>query len=338
MRLYAALLSLSLLVALVVVTLGAYVRLSDAGLGCPDWPGCYGRLTVPAASESGAVNEAFPDRPLESGKAWREMVHRYAAGVLGLLVAAIFFCALRMQAISRTERRVGVLLVGVVVFQALLGMWTVTLLLKPLVVVAHLAGGFSVLALLWWLWLMRFISRRHLTMPPGAPAGLRLLAVAGLAVFCLQVFLGGWTSSNYAALACVGFPLCNGEWLPAMEFSEGFVLWRGLGIDYEGGVLNHPARVAIHMSHRVGALVTAIVLGLLALRLLRISEAWARGLGGLLLLGLAAQILLGIGNVTWFLPLPVAVAHQGSAAILLLVMVSINYCVALTTEFTSAER
>ena len=316
---YRILLAVSLLLAFIVVTLGAYVRLSDAGLGCPDWPGCYGRLAAPAQSEAAAVAEVYPDRPLESGKAWREMVHRYAAGALGLLIAAILIRTLRDSRISRADSAIAAALSGVVIFQALLGMWTVTLLLKPFVVVAHLVGGFSVLALLWWLWL-----RDAGITKVRAPA-LSALALAGLAVLGVQIALGGWTSSNYAALACIGFPACNGEWLPAMDFSEAFVLWRGLGIDYEGGVLDHPSRVAIHFSHRLGALVTAVLLAGLALLLLRRQQRDLRRLGGALAVILTAQILLGIGNVTLFLPLPVAVAHEGTAALLLLLMVSINY-------------
>lgn len=321
---YRVLLATSLLLAFIVVTLGAYVRLSDAGLGCPDWPGCYGRLAAPAQSEAAAVAEVYPHRPLETGKAWREMVHRYAAGTLGLLIAAILILTLRDSRSSRADVAIAAALAALVMFQALLGMWTVTLLLKPLVVVAHLLGGLSVLALLWWLWL-RSGPSAPLPSEHVYPAALRRLAMAGLAVLLVQIALGGWTSSNYAALACVGFPTCNGQWLPATDFSEAFVLWRGLGIDYEGGVLDHPARVAIHFTHRLGALVTAVVLITLALALLRRNGHHLRRLGLMLMVVLVGQILLGIGNVTLFLPLPVAVAHEGTAALLLLLMVSINY-------------
>lgn len=313
----------AVLVAFVVVVLGAYVRLSDAGLGCPDWPGCYGRMVLPADSgERTAAAAAFPHRPLEAGKAWKEMVHRYAAGGLGLLILC-----LAARAWLRPGMRAGVptALLGVVIFQALLGMWTVTLLLKPLVVVAHLAGGFSVLALLWWYWLRLGggeVLRRGSAPPWAVPA-----AGIALALLVIQILLGGWTSSNYAALACTGFPACVGEYWPDMEFAHGFTLWHGLGIDYEGGILDHPARVAIHMTHRIGAGVVALVLGGLGLGLVLVARGAPRALGAALLAALSLQIGLGVANVLMYLPLPVAVAHNGAAALLLLTLLSVYYAV-----------
>jgi cytochrome c oxidase assembly protein subunit 15 len=252
------------LLALCVVMLGAWVRLTDAGLGCPDWPGCYGRLVVPDASPApGALGSEFT-RPLEAGKAWREMIHRYLASTLGLVCVALAVIAWRNRRDPAQPKRAPLALVALVIFQGLLGMWTVTLLLKPIVVVAHLLGGFATLALLVSLGRWR---TAHLERP--APA-LCALGLAAAAVLVLQISLGGWTSANYAALACPDFPTCQTQWWPAIaDFEEGFVLWRGLGVDYEGGVLDHPARVAVHFTHRLGAIVAAALIALLGWRLAR---------------------------------------------------------------------
>ena len=306
--------------ALCVVVLGAWVRLSDAGLGCPDWPGCYGHLDVPAAgAETEAANAAHPGRPVERAKAWKEMVHRYAAGTLGLLIAGIAGIAWR-------RRRAGVgaglpmALLGLVVLQALLGMWTVTLLLKPLIVLAHLLGGLTLLAGLVWLTLAHAPRLPNLVHPPW----LRRFAVLGLAVLALQIVLGGWTSTNYAALACPDLPTCQGEWWPETDFDSAFVPWHGLGIDYEGGILSGPARTAIHMSHRLGAVVTTLVLGTLALACLWPGRARGVQVAGAGLVGLLAlQVSLGLANIAWFLPLSVATAHNGGAALLVMGLVAL---------------
>lgn len=306
-------------VALVVVVLGAYTRLSDAGLGCPDWPGCYGHLAWPdEAHEIERANAVFPERPVEVHKAWKEMVHRYFAGSLGLLILALFAIAWTNRHHLRQPVRLPGLLVLLVIFQALLGMWTVTLKLKPLVVMGHLLGGFATLALLWWL----AVSHRLPAVPPSA-SRLHPWAVGGLAVLVVQIALGGWTSSNYAALACPDFPTCQSSWWPAMDFREGFVLWRGIGVNYEFGVLEHPARTAIHYTHRLGALATALYLGLLALGVLRAPGRGLRALGALLLALLTAQIALGVANVLLGLPLPVAVLHNATAALLLLTLLTL---------------
>lgn len=308
---------LTAVLTLCVVVLGAWVRLSHAGLGCPDWPGCYGQLDVPAGSEIDAANAAYPERPVEVGKAWKEMVHRYAAGALGLLVFAL-------AAVAWWRRRHGApvvlptVIAALVVFQALLGMWTVTLLLKPAVVLAHLVGGLTLLALLAWL----ALSQRHSLPALPHPAGLRRWALAALVVLVLQIMLGGWTSTNYAALACPDLPTCQGEWWPETDFDTGFIPWHGLGIDYEGGILQGPARTAIHMSHRLGAIVALLVIGGLAVACLRPARhrnvrIAGAVIGALLLL----QVGLGLANVWWLLPLPVATAHNGGAALLLVGLV-----------------
>jgi len=308
------------LVALCVVVLGAWVRLSHAGLGCPDWPGCYGHLTVAQALENAErANAAFPGRPLEADKAIKEMLHRYLASGLGLLIIAIAVVAWLNRRDPAQPLRLPGLLVVLVVFQGLLGMWTVTLLLKPLVVTAHLVGGLTTMSLLWWMAL-----RTERTTRPAGELGLRRLAVAAVAVLALQIVLGGWVSTNYAALACPDFPTCQRSFWPSMDFRDAFVLWRGLGIDYEGGVLDHPARVAIHFVHRLWAVVAALVLGALAWRAVRAGRSRAvRGTGAALGLLLAVQLTLGPTMVLRALPLPLATAHNAVAALLLLAVVAL---------------
>jgi cytochrome c oxidase assembly protein subunit 15 len=317
------------LLAFGVVVLGAYVRLSDAGLGCPDWPGCYGKLIVQEHEQ--AVREAahaYPERPLEAHKAWKEMVHRYFAGTLGLLILLLAAIALRNRRDPGQPVALPLVLLGLVIFQALLGMWTVTLLLYPAVVMAHLLGGLATLALLWWLTARQW--RWLDTAARGADRAWRPWAAIALLTVIAQIALGGWTSANYAALACPDFPTCLGSWWPTMDFGDGFTLLRRLGIDYEGGgELDHTARVAIHLVHRVGAVLSLLVIGGLGLMLLlKGSGAGLRGLGGLLLVVLGVQLSLGIANVLAALPLPVATAHNGVAALLLLTLVSINMALA----------
>jgi len=307
-------------VALCVIVLGAWVRLSHAGLGCPDWPGCYGHLTVGEAVENAAhANAAYPDRPLEADKAIKEMVHRYFASGLGLLILAIAVLAWMNRRDPAQPMRLPGILVALVVFQGLLGMWTVTLLVKPLIVTAHLVGGLTTMSLLWWLALR--VDRT--TRPPGEQ-GLRRLAVLGLAVLAVQIMLGGWVSTNYSALACPDFPTCQRSFWPQMDFRDAFILWRGLGIDYEGGVLDHPARVAIHFVHRIGAVVTALMLGFLAWRATRTGHSRAvRVAGGALAALLCVQWTIGPVMVLKALPLPLATAHNAVAALLVLAVVAL---------------
>jgi cytochrome c oxidase assembly protein subunit 15 len=310
------------IVAFVVIVLGAYVRLSHAGLGCPDWPGCYGQLTWPVEPhEVTRAAEAFPERPVETHKAWKEMVHRYLAGTLVLLVVVINVLAWRPAHRHQRLRLQAALLLGLILFQAALGMWTVTLKLLPVVVMGHLMGGLATFSMLLWLtW------RSRADRPAGAGGELapfRAAIVAALAVLVLQLSLGGWTSANYAALACPDFPTCHGAMWPDSNFKDGFMLWREIGVDYEGGVLDLRARVAIHMAHRLGAVVTLLMLGALAVRLVRSSVARRDGLvlGALLL----AQVALGIQNITLNLPLANAVAHNGTGALLLAMMLWLAY-------------
>lgn len=302
------------IIAFCVIVLGAWVRLSHAGLGCPDWPGCYGKLTWPnAVEEINTANQAFPDRPFESNKAWREMVHRYLAGSLVLLVFAMSWLAWRGPEPLRRFRLITSALVVVIIFQAMLGMWTVTLKLKPIIVMAHLLGGLTSFALI--LWLM-FSSRSQFSDKPSMNVRrMREPIIIAFVVLGMQIALGGWTSANYAALACPDVPMCGGQWWPDANFREGFVLWREVGVNYEGGLLDQPSRVAIHLTHRIGAVVTLLVLITLAFRLVRIPQMRT---GGQVLMSLVLlQFTLGIMNVALYLPLPNAVAHNAGAALLL---------------------
>jgi cytochrome c oxidase assembly protein subunit 15 len=373
--------------AFCVIVFGSFVRLSNAGLSCPDWPTCYGRITWPVKPAAVArADQAFPHRPVEVHKAWREQSHRYLAGTLGILVlaealvatfarkrrfglviAAVVLVGVGIPLYMAKDyvassvvaaigealllgvaifwrgggwRRIAVLALAVVCFQALLGMWTVTWLLKPIVVSAHLLGGMATFALLAWIALrlpqergqVHFSARRRdpqsvMKSEPdpvldGPVLRLRGFVILGLVLLSCQIFLGGWTSSNYAALACgIGgsaFPTCLGQWWPAMDFHEGFILWRGIGVDFQGGILDATARAAIQMVHRLGALVVFVYALWLAYRA---GRAGMRNHALALAVLVLAQVALGIANVTLGLPLSMAVAHTGGAALLLFVLV-----------------
>lgn len=313
------------LLAFCVVLMGAYVRLSDAGLGCPDWPGCYGKMVVPEQGDTVQHGNGAYTRPLQPGKAWKEMIHRYMAGSLGLAILLLAALAWRNRRSPGQPLLLPTLLLGLVIFQAALGMWTVTLLVKPAIVTAHLLGGFATFVLLCLL----ALNLRAIDRPRGVPTppSLRRAIHLALVVLIFQITLGGWTSTNYAALGCTDFPACHaGQWWPAMDFREAFVVWRGVGINYEFGVLENDARTAIHMTHRIGALLTLLIVGLLALRLIAAPGASTlQKLGGMLLLLLLTQIGLGITNVLDHLPLPVAVAHNGGAALLLATLTTLTW-------------
>jgi cytochrome c oxidase assembly protein subunit 15 len=326
----------AMLLALCVVVFGAYVRLNDAGLGCPDWPGCYGHVTP---AQAAAANAGTAESPLHVGKAWKEMIHRYGASTLGLLILAIAYFAWRWRRYPDVPVVLPLALVLLVIFQGLLGMWTVTLLLKPLIVTLHLIFGFTTLALLWWLW---FTLRRRSSDPWSgtrsalgggstaalvrpAPVALRRLALIALIALSVQIMLGGWTSTNYSAVACPDFPKCQAQWWPKADFGNAFVLWRGLGINYEGGVLDHPARVAIHFTHRLGAVVATLALLLVSvLTLFRRQEGNSRIAAFAVLAALALQLSIGILMVLRGFPLPFATAHNAGAALLLLATLALN--------------
>lgn len=325
--LFTRLLLFACLLALVVVVLGAYVRLSNAGLGCPDWPGCYGQIGVPQNSmEIHQANQDFPQRPVEISKAWKEMVHRYFAGILGVVILILAILAWLHRNDRNQQVMIPTVLVGLVIFQAILGMWTVTWLLKPAIVTAHLLGGMTILALLWWLRLRHTQLWKAILATGTSVRALRPLALSGLVVLGIQILLGGWTSANYAALSCPDFPVCQGTWWPPTDFKEAFTLWRGIGLNYEGGLLSNNARVTIHLVHRIGALVTFVVLGYLSIKLIQAKYDYVlRNMGRVLLLVLLLQVSLGIANVLMALPLSIAVAHNAVAVLLLLTLISLNH-------------
>ncbi len=301
-----------------VVLLGAWVRLHDAGLGCPDWPGCFGQVTWPnEAHEISAAEQQFPGIVVETDKAAKEMIHRYPAGIILILSLFLTWTAFKRKRDDPDQPlKLPIAITILVIIQAIFGMWTVIFKLMPIVVTMHLLGGFASLTLLF------ILARRMRPSPPAVPrAGKAVKRVTLIALVLLigQIFLGGWTSTNYAALACAEFPTCQGEMWPHMDGTDAFTLVREIGVDYEGGILDFDARVAIHMTHRVGALVVSIWFVALGLMLL-----WARLIpyGLLILAGLGVQLTLGIMNVLYSLPLHVAVAHNGGAALLLLITVA----------------
>jgi cytochrome c oxidase assembly protein subunit 15 len=293
----------TLCLTFVVVVVGAYVRLSDAGLGCPDWPLCYGRPMPAGIADGDAL-----------AKAWKEMGHRYLAGILGMLLLALFFLSWK----RRKNAALATFLLGLVLFQATLGAWTVTMLLKPAIVTAHLLGGMSIFALLVWLVLSQYEFARS-----AESGSLRIGAACALAVLAVQIALGGWVSANYAALACPDLPGCLGQAIPPMDFGNAFHVLRELGRSGDGELLPQAALTAIHWSHRMFALVVAAVVGFVAYRAFKIIEL--RKVGLLLGAALALQFLLGVANVAFNLPLPLAAAHNAGAALLLAALVVLNF-------------
>ena len=293
------------LLAAAVVVLGAWVRLTDAGLGCPDWPGCYGHI--------------YPDVSHDFAKALHEMVHRYFATSLGLIIVGLLAWAVWNRKDRDQPLLAVALLLGLVCMQGALGALTVTLLLKPLIVTAHLLGGLTTLGVLWWLSLTperRAVSARE--------RGLRNFAVVALAVLLLQIFLGGWTSTNYAAVACPDLPTCQRAWWPPMDFREAFVLWRGQDIDYTGGVLTNPARVAIQVTHRIGALVAGCILLIVGVSCaVGAASRRTRMAGGLVAAAVLLQIGIGLTMVHFGMPLPLATLHNAGAALLVVSTVTL---------------
>jgi cytochrome c oxidase assembly protein subunit 15 len=363
---------ISTVFALTVVVLGAFTRLVDAGLGCPDWPTCYGHLWVPnSESEIARANELFAETPVEAHKTWPEQLHRIFASTLGLLCLALAFIAVRQASTKEWVSPVALLVVlilgtvlriilgdvldpylwlmvgiyflnllrlsgrvsdhplklpmfiaGFVVLQGFFGMWTVTLNLWPQVVTLHLLGGFTTFSLLWllslrlsgWSYRHRWESRQL--------AGLSKLAIWALVIVAVQIMLGGWTTSNYAALACPDFPTCQSQWWPETDYPHGFNIFQHIGPNYLGGTMDATGRIAIHLTHRLGAIVTTIICLWLAYRLY--SQSFT-GLAKILLTLLVVQVLLGISNVVFILPLMVAVSHNAVGALLLLCLVTINF-------------
>lgn len=315
------------MLACIVVALGAFTRLSNAGLGCPDWPGCYGHLTWPTTNAHvEAAEQLFPESPVEHDKTWPEMVHRHFAGVLGLFILALTIYAWRPGATNILKQTrghtLGLLLL--VIVQAAFGMWTVTLKLWPQIVTAHLLGGFTTLSLLWLLvqrygrfgWAFGVNERGTLDMA-------KIFTIVALILVIVQIALGGWTSSNYAALACTDFPTCQGRLWPEAEFTQAFNFAQTIGPNYLGGLLEGEARTAIHMAHRIGALLVTIAILVVSCALFRINAPGPRSIAVGLLVVLICQIALGISNVLASLPLPIAVAHNAVGALLLLTLITL---------------
>lgn len=312
----------SIFLTMVVIVLGAYTRLTDSGLGCPDWPGCYGHLTVPSEAEDIVKAEsAFPERPVEKAKAWIEMIHRYFAGSLGLFILAITFLSLKNRKYG-TPVKLPIFILGAVIFQGALGMWTVTMNLMPLIVMGHLLGGFTILTLLFVL----YLRIKEFRIPGGDPRVRPTAQFASIGILILvgQIALGGWTSANYAALACTELPICEGNWYERLDFPGAFSVPEA--DDYEFGAHDYDDRMTMHIVHRIGAIVTFIYLCWLGIRLFtnamsdRIKN---QSMTMIVLLGV--QIALGVSNVVFSLPIAVAVLHNAVAALLLLSLVTLTY-------------
>jgi cytochrome c oxidase assembly protein subunit 15 len=378
--------------ACVVIVLGAFTRLVDAGLGCPDWPTCYGHLWVPnEAHEIAAANERFADTPVETNKTWPEQIHRIFASslgllgivilalsirrrdaghpwrgivfLLGLLVADIFARAFVGHAMdfvlgvlivtyfswlaflasrhgtSRSPLKLPAFIAGFLILQGLFGMWTVTLKVWPQVVTAHLLGGFTMISLLWLLQL-RLQNRPWLLQAQELVRlqSLKTFAMVALIVVVVQIALGGWTASNYAAVACPDFPTCQAQWLPPTDFHDAFNFAQHIGPNYLGGKLDNDARVTIHLMHRLGAIITTLVLAVLIVQGLK-SAATARARNQFILVAavLLLQLLLGVGNIVLHFPLHVTVSHNAVGALLLLTMVTLNHRLCTAEPFTESK-
>ncbi|WP_286133258.1 COX15/CtaA family protein [Colwellia sp. UCD-KL20] len=314
----------SILLAIVVVSLGAYTRLTHAGLGCPDWPGCYGFHDVPHTSEEILkAQAAFPDRTVEPEKAWNEMIHRYFAGSLGLLILLVTFLSIKNREVG-TPVFLPIFILIVVIFQAALGMWTVTMKLMPIVVMGHLLGGLTTLCLLFLLYLR--LKRFHVREGNTSLRKFAKFGLIGIVILTGQIALGGWTSSNYAALVCTELPICQAGWEQELTFENSFDLIPPERDTYEFGHLNHASRLTIHVMHRFGAIVTAIYLLWLVFSVMRraSSQFFQQASLGLITV-LFCQIGLGVSNVWFSLPLGVAVAHNVVAACLMLTLILLTY-------------
>jgi cytochrome c oxidase assembly protein subunit 15 len=322
---------IGLVIVACVIVLGSWTRLADAGLGCPDWPGCYGSLFVPqTVQEIAAAQVLYPDAPVESYKGWMEMIHRYFASTLGLviLVLAVGSWSQRKRLYYPFVLTQGLL--AMVILQGAFGAWTVTWKLWPQVVTAHLLGGFFTASLLMVLLMkLRRMGRQvtALRLSNISYSRLRFWALLTLILVVAQVLLGGWMSSNYAALACSSLPDCNGSWWPEMDFREGFNVTQAIGPSYLGGLMNSEARQAIHVLHRYGAIILGVFLIVMSYRLMAQQDGRLRrfGLGFLVLF--AVQFCLGVANIYYLLPLPVAVAHNFGGASLFVLTLCLNYVV-----------
>jgi len=303
------------LLAFVVIALGAWTRLADAGLGCPDWPGCYGFVTFPTAPSEIAQAEAlYPDSPVEIDKIIPEVVHRYFAASLGLLAIVILFFSLK----NNKHIKLSAALLTVIIGQGIFGYLTVSLKLYPLIVTGHLFGAMIVTSI----FLIMFLNTSNYQYSSNVLRSRRTLIYIGVGLVLGQIFLGAWTSTNYAARACLDFPLCQGQLIPPTDFSEGFNFFQSLGPNYLFGQLSNEARVAIHLTHRIGAIIVLLYSIFLATKIYsKQTKLFVFTFLGIL----GIQIFLGINNILSSLPLWNAVAHNMVGVMLFLWFVVMIY-------------
>ena len=324
---YAKLVAVTMFLTFDLIMFGAFVRLSDSGLGCPDWPGCYGNVTpIGARADIHAAVQAMPDGPVTVPKAWIEMIHRYVGTLLGILIIAIVFMAWRHRKTLAQSPWLATIILPAVCLQGAFGAWTVTHQLMPVVVTAHLLGGMILLSLLTWL---SANQQAHIPIPADARRW-RTAAIIGLVLLFTQLALGGWVSTNYAALACLEFPTCHGEWVPPMDFKSGYSIIRALGELPSGEIISQDALTAIHWTHRNFAFVVLIYLGWLAFKLKRIPGT--RGPARLLNIMLLVQLLTGLTSIFLQWPIVIAVLHNGGAAVLTIL------CITLIVRLSHAGR
>lgn len=324
---YRRLVFLTWFLTLDLIMFGAFVRLTDSGLGCPDWPGCYGKLSPLGASAN--IQDALqtmPYGPVSFPKAWIEMIHRYAGSLLGLMIIGIAWMAWRWRRELGHKATLAIVTLIAVCIQGAFGAWTVTHRLMPIIVTSHLLGGMVLLSLMTWL---AAREKYHLAISAAARRWAPWMAL-GIVLLFTQIALGGWVSTNYAALACMDFPTCHGEWIPPMDFSAGFSLVRGLGLLPSGEMISQQALTAIHWVHRNFALVVFIYLGVLAWRMR--SEPGLKGPATLVLALLMAQLVTGLTTIFFQWPLAIAVLHNGGSAGLVLA------CVTLQVRLSGAQR
>ena len=320
MNFYKRLTFYATLLALIVVSFGAYTRLTDSGLGCPDWPGCYGTLSVPESIDQIEKAQAvYPDSPVEIEKAWIEMIHRYIAGILGIMILVIAFMSIRLREQINYSLKWPFFLLGLVIFQAALGMWTVTLLLKPAVVTSHLLGGMTVLGILTFLMHRNYGTHRENFVSNKYE---RKIIRFSLVLLFIQIALGGWTSTNYAALACTDYPTCHGSLIPEMDFYNAFTIFRELGVTSIGEPLSLVALHAIQWVHRVGAIVLLVYL-LFVAYILKVNQGFNMW-RNVLILVISVQFIIGIANLLLHLPIVLATLHNLGAALLVVILVGIN--------------
>ena len=321
---YRKLIWITLFLTFDLIMFGAFTRLTDSGLGCPDWPGCYGHADpIKAHADISAAEFAMPTGPVTVVKAWIEMIHRYFAMGIGVLIVAMMLISWRRWLQSkRTESRFSpafpTFLFAFVCLQGAFGAWTVTMKLQPIIVTIHLLLGMALLALLAW------YGSRQSAQPsiPSSNSSLRTPVILATVMVAIQIALGGWVSTNYAALACTDFPLCNGALFPAMDFANGFTMWRDLGMTAHGEYLPFDALTAIHWTHRTFAFILFAIVGWVAFVAARTSSL--RKTAHWILILITLQLGVGIATIFLQLPLLLAVMHNGIAALLLLLLIILN--------------